>query len=366
MAHIQYTLLRSGTYYYNRRVPKHAGHLYGTFIRLALSSDIEEAANLSDRLSKALDAAWGDPERVCFVDLESILDSAKPKLTRLSEFADDYLALKAIEPKPVMIAVSSFIQLLGDRHVADYGREDLKAFVHFLISKGNKTGTLRRRVNSIAAILNYAYAELDLEKRNPASRLLIRGEGRDAHKRGTFTENQLRAGYAEAFGSLSPIKLLMPVLGETGCRLGEIVGLRICDVDLEAGVIRITPHEHRRLKTAGSERMLPLVGYADEAMHILMKQAGNGVLFPRYLKDGKIVATHASNAVNVWIKKRFDGLTAHSLRHTMRDRLRAVTTPLEMIDQIGGWSSVSNIGSSYGDGYSVDMVREWMNKVKLD
>ena len=366
MAHIQYTLLRSGTYYYNRRVPKHARQLYGSFIRLALSSDVVEAASLSGRISKALESAWEDSERVCLVDLEKVIKSAKPKLTKLSEFTEDYLALKAIDPKPVRVAVSSFVQILGDRHVADYGRDDLKAFVHFLASKGNKTATLRRRVNSIAAILNYAYAELDLDKRNPGSRLLIKGEGLDAHKRGTFTEDQLRAGYEEAFSSGSSVKLLMPVLGETGCRLGEIVGLRTCDVDLEGRTIRITAHDHRRLKTTGSERALPLVGYADEAMQQLMKQAGGDVLFPRYLKGGSIMATHASNALNLWMKKRFDGLTAHSLRHTMRDRLRAVTTPLEMIDQIGGWSSVSNIGSSYGEGYSVELIREWMNKIKLD
>lgn len=39
-------------------------------------------------------------------------------------------------------------------------------------------------------------------------------------------------------------------------------------------------------------------------------------------RDGLIMATHASNAVNKWLKGRNDGLTAHCLRHTMRDRLR--------------------------------------------
>ena len=171
MAHIQYTLHRSGTYYYNRRVPKHASLLYGSFIRVALSSDHEEANSLACRLSKALEAAWGDPHHVDYVDLQKIVESAKPKVTKLSEFADDYIALKAIEPKPLHSAVMSFVQLLGHRHVAEYGREDLKAFVQLLFGKGNKTATIRRRVNSIAAILNYAYAELDLEKRNPAYRL---------------------------------------------------------------------------------------------------------------------------------------------------------------------------------------------------
>ena len=31
-------------------------------------------------------------------------------------------------------------------------------------------------------------------------------------------------------------------------------------------------------------------------------------LFPRYIKDGKCYATHASNAVNKWLKRDFGGL----------------------------------------------------------
>ena len=34
----------------------------------------------------------------------------------------------------------------------------------------------------------------------------------------------------------------------------------------------------------------------------------------------------------------------HSLRHTFRDRLRAVGCPIDMIDQIGGWRSVGGGG----------------------
>ena len=37
VSHIPYAICRSGTYYYNRRVPKHAVKAYGLFIRQALS-----------------------------------------------------------------------------------------------------------------------------------------------------------------------------------------------------------------------------------------------------------------------------------------------------------------------------------------
>ena len=47
----------------------------------------------------------------------------------------------------------------------------------------------------------------------------------------------------------------------------------------------------------------------------------------------------------------------------MRDRLRAVEAPLELIDQIGGWSSVSNVGSRYGSGYKVEHLELWLERV---
>jgi hypothetical protein len=58
-------------------------------------------------------------------------------------------------------------------------------------------------------------------------------------------------------------------------------------------------------------------------------------------------------------------LGAGHLRYTFRDRLRAVEVPLEAIDQIGGWSSVSNTGSSCGKGYTVEHLRRYMEQVAI-
>ena len=52
----------------------------------------------------------------------------------------------------------------------------------------------------------------------------------------------------------------------------------------------------------------------------------------------------------------------HGLRHTFRDRLRAVEAPLDMIDQLGGWS-LQSVGQGYGDGYSIEKLSEWMQKI---
>ena len=364
MSHIQYTISRSGTYYYNRRVPSHAVPAYGTHIRQALSACPVEAEAYATRLSNVLEASWAAHKTTTPINIPAVVNSFKPKAYLLSEMAEEYISLKKIDRASPNLSLASFIELAGDRDVTSYVRDDAKLFVNDLQRHGNKTATIRRKVNSICAILNYAYAELDVDKRNPFSRLFIKGEGQDANKRGTFTLDQLKRGYDHALSSGSQVKLLMPLLGETGCRLAEIVGLELDDIDMTESLIHIRPNRIRRLKTSNSTRTLPLVGYAKEAMLLALQHADDHCLYPRYLKDGTCRATHASNALGKWLKNDF-GMTAHSLRHTFRDRLRASGCPLELIDQIGGWSSIGTIGSRYGRGYELGAVRDQLEGIIL-
>ena len=365
MSHIPYTICRSGTYYYNRRVPKYAVKSYGQFIRQALSKDLLEAEAFSKRLSDVLEGAWSATTDASPVNISTIVKSFQPRRVALSEIAAEYLALKQIDQTPPRVALSTFLSLAGDRDVRDYTRQDAKLFVHYLEMKGNKTATIRRRINSLSAIMNYAYSELDLDKRNPFTRLFIQNEGADVFKRGTFANDQLKWGYDKALSSGSTVKLLMPLLGETGCRMAEIVGLRLEDIDLDNELLHIRPNSARRLKNKTSERVLPLVGYAKLAIDQVQIQADDEWLFPQYIKSGHCYATHASNAVNKWLKKDFGGLTAHSLRHTFRDRLRAVECPMDMIDQIGGWKSITTIGNSYGRGFTMDQYRQYLDKIMI-
>ena len=52
----------------------------------------------------------------------------------------------------------------------------------------------------------------------------------------------------------------------------------------------------------------------------------------------------------------------HSFRHSMRDRLRAVECPSDMIDQIGGWAT-DGVGQGYGEGYELKVCAKWMRLV---
>ena len=60
-----------------------------------------------------------------------------------------------------------------------------------------------------------------------------------------------------------------------------------------------------------------------------------------------------------------DGATVHGIRHAFRDRLRAVEAPVDLIDQLGGWSSKS-IGLGYGDGYDMRSAHYHLSHICFD
>jgi len=363
---LAHTVRRGGTYYYNRRVPKSVASDFGqTVVRVSLGQDPERVARLSKALTDKLSDLWA-AETIRPVCVHKLLESVEPKALDLLACTDMYLAERDIDPKPVRLAVAACFGETGNKDIRNYTRSDARRVVETLLAKGNKSATVRRRVQSLHAILEFGFHELDDSKRNPFARLKIQREGSDSTKRGVFTQEQLTALYGACLASGKDTRLILPILGETGARLAEIVGLRWQDVCLEQGVIRITPHPLRRLKTPGSEREVPLVGAALDAMKKLHRVSGEeSFVFPRWLKETGFAATHASNTLNKYIRQGFGNLTCHCFRHTMRDRLRNAGAPMELIDSIGGWSSVGGIGTKYGLGYDLERKREYLARLKV-
>ena len=85
--------------------------------------------------------------------------------------------------------------------------------------------------------------------------------------------------------------------------------------------------------------------------------------FPKYSSAKGTNASSASAAINKWLKPRLPvGCVVHSFRHSLRDRLRAVQCPSDMIDQIGGWST-AGVGKSYGEGYGLQLLHGEISKM---
>lgn len=356
----RHTTLINGHLYYNRRVPSHAVEAFGPQVRIRINDHIE-----AERLTRRLNDIWAEETVGVGVDLQSLLAATTTKQGCLTEIAAEYVRVRDIQENPTISSALLLAQLSGDMDVGSYGRQDARNFVQTLHQRGMRTTSIRRRLNCLSAIFNYAYAEYEINGRNPFARVLIPKEGADKVKRQPIATEGLQALYEACLATNKPLRWAVPILGETGCRMAEIIGLRRSDVATDATSIRITAHSARRLKTSGSEREMPLVGYAQRAMLRLLNAHDHDFLFPSYLRDDEILATHAGNTLNKWLKQATDGKTAHCLRHTFRDRLRAVECPIELIDALGGWSAVHGAGSGYGAGFTLEQKRIWLEILRI-
>ena len=75
-------------------------------------------------------------------------------------------------------------------------------------------------------------------------------------------------------------------------------------------------------------------------------------------------ANSASADLNKWLYSYVpNGCTMQSIRHLMRDRLRAVEYPADVVDQIGGWAT-GGIGQGYGSGCGLEVCYKWMRKME--
>jgi integrase len=167
------------------------------------------------------------------------------------------------------------------------------------------------------------------------------------------------------------MRWLIALISDTGLRLGEAAGLERRHIDLgrEMPHLVIEETDNRRLKTKTSKRRVPLVGAALWAARKAVESSlhnNTSFLFPRYNKQATTNSGSASNGLNKWMKEHIPPqYVLHGFRHAMRDRLREVDYPADVMDEIGGWSN-SSVGQSYGQGSSLERLHRYMSRVVIE
>ena len=287
----------------------------------------------------------------------------------LSEALHKYLLLKGDgKDKTFVRGANRNIQYvtdqLGDRPIDAYTSADAAALRDKLIENGLSVSSVKRNFSTIRSIINLTITEQGLDCINAFARTYMPDD--DRQRRLPIPVDCIRVIQSDCHHMDDDMRWLVALLSDTGMRLGEAVGLSVDDIRLddETPHVNITPHPWRRLKTKGSERCVPLVGEALWAVYRAIEgTSGSNFLFPRYNRGSTSNANSASAAINKWLKPRVpEGCVIHSFRHSMRDRLRAVECPSDIIDAIGGWTT-TGVGQRYGLGQPFDVKAKWMDKL---
>jgi integrase len=256
------------------------------------------------------------------------------------------------------------IDCCGIKDLHDYVRSDATKFRDYLFAKGLNGASVARIFGTVRAVINLALSEFGLAIVNPFSNVYF-DHSAGVKKRLPVKPEDIKKVQAECYKADDEKRWLIALIADTGMRLAEGAGLLRSDFIEQDGIlcVNIRPHPWRSLKSASSARVIPVVGSANwAAERILAKPANSEFAFPNYNDGKRTNANSASAALNKWLKTMIgQGYTIHSLRHSMRDRLRAVECPSDVIDQIGGWLT-QGVGNSYGEGYPVNILVKQMAK----
>ncbi len=260
-------------------------------------------------------------------------------------------------------SIRYLIECLGHDSLTSLEVSDAGRFRDYLFERGMSSSSVRRVFSSVRAVINLAIRERGLSVTNVFSGTFI-PDDKVKKKRLPIPTEALLGTQQECMALDDQPSWLIALISNTGMRLSEACGLRARDIHLNGDTpyINLVEHPWRRLKTTSSSRQVPLVGASLWAAQRI-KDAGSAFAFPKYCSEAKYNANSASAALNKWLKPRVpDGCVIHSFRHSLRDRLRAIECPADIIDAIGGWTT-KGIGHQYGEGHRLAVTHGWMERL---
>jgi integrase len=386
---VPYTFNRAGYYYFSRRVPADLlGHysyprivqgLKTRSAQTAKSRALVAAAKLDEYWShlrmtgpdligrSLLKSGYGSFARNTQLDVSS----ATEQCISLPEALETYVTQKgAGKPKTFKAAAQRactyLVDACGAKDLAEYTRADALRYRDHLIARGLVGSSVGRVISSIRAVFNFAISEYALDIKNPFVGMYF-DKSAGVSKRLPIPIKDIRKVQHQCRLIDDDLRWLVALVSDTGMRLAEGAGLLKSDIILDADIphISLKPHSWRPLKTSGSQRDIPLVGASLWAAQRLSEAFPDSpYAFPRYNRKDTTNSNSASAALNKWLHQYVpEGCTMHSFRHSMRDRLRAVECPSDIIDQIGGWAT-EGVGQGYGEGYSIEVCLKWMKNLE--
>ncbi|AML52752.1 hypothetical protein RC74_17125 [Falsihalocynthiibacter arcticus] len=254
----------------------------------------------------------------------------------------------------------------GDRPLSEVTRSHARAWRDSREASGVAPATIRRERNDISAVFSWAISELTIDGgNNPFSGMKIADETDGRQTKRLPLPREVISGVYEDLKETPDLYRIWTLLDHTGARPSEIRMLLRSEFVVNAPIphILISRREGRTLKSSWSERAIPLVGDALEvAKSIVAEGAGETVAFPRYASRGGMDRLSTALGKKIRTHSTDPKHTTYSLRHNMKDRMRAAEVFPETAKAIEGHALSSGQDGSYGEGISLAQKHEAMIK----
>jgi integrase/recombinase XerD len=239
-----------------------------------------------------------------------------------------------------------FCHWLDGRQIelAEAGRSDLLEYLAIKVREGAKAASTARLLSSLRRFYRYLVRENKRED-DPTVQIEAPRQGRTLPD--ALSEEEVEA-LLQATDTNSPLGLrdraMLELLYATGLRVSELTGIRLAELSLQHGVIRITGK-------GGKERLVPLGEEALEWIQTYLRTARPVLMQGKDIDEHVFVTTRASGMTRqmFWILvQRYAGLAGimkpispHTLRHAFATHLLNHGADLRVVQMLLGHSDLS-------------------------
>jgi integrase len=248
----------------------------------------------------------------------------------------------------------------GSWHVSAIDHQSIQGWVNEMSESGLGPRTVRWVHSVLKMTLDYSIDEGQVLSRNPAARTKFPPLRQASH---TYLSTAEVAALADACGSQGDVVLL---LAYTGMRFGELVGLRVEDVDLKARRIRV----RRSITQVGGTLLEGNPESAAGRRSIPVPQRLVPILTDRVSgrsQGAPAITSPAGALLGLENWKRSTGWRAaiveigrpkmrvHDLRHTYASLARRAGADLRLLQKTMGHASITVTAHVYADLYDDEL-----------
>ncbi|MDP5220038.1 site-specific integrase [Ruegeria sp. 2205SS24-7] len=228
------------------------------------------------------------------------------------------------------------------------------------------SSSVKRNINDVKAVFSLAIEEHDLNINNPFNKLRYpKPDDAAIDLRHPLPVKVIQAMYRDLENNRT-LQDIWTLIHHSGARSAEVLGLTLDDLFLDETIpyFEIKPQGLRSVKDRSRIRKVPLIGRAlVVARRLKLSTSETSAIFPQYAESSR--HDNFSQVTRRRLRKYTDNPkhVVYSLRHNMKDALRAAGVGERVELALLGHSSEKSASSQYGSGVGLEELRDALLKI---
>jgi integrase/recombinase XerD len=288
-------------------------------------------------------------------------------MNTLIENFKQYLTIELSLSKNSVIAymtdVIDFKTFLDKNDIRDAKSIDIVNYMNDLKKRNYSIETILRRLSGISSFYDFLIKEKIVEK-NPVAFV---SKPKCWEKLPKFLNFDEVDKILHVFDLNSPVgyrnKILIEFLYSTGCRVSEVLSIKISDIDLKRGFVKVLGKGNKERVVPIYEKLLDIIPDYLRIRHTyFVKERDNGYLFLNK-NGGKLSRVMCFNIIKKACKDANinKNVSPHTIRHSFATHLLTNGADLRTIQLLLGHSNISTteIYTHITDNRSRDILRKF-------